>query len=314
MALLAQAASPGSRADTDLARISTTLHPSRFPRKFAVELCADCNLACSMCHHPQMRRPKGVMPFELFRRCADQIAANAPRTEVWFSFCGEPLLQPELLLDMLAYGRSVGLRSLNLNSNGMLLTPEISEGILDSGVDLVVFGIDGFSREAYEKIRVRGVRDELYAKVEDFLARRARRGRGPEVMTQFIEMDENVGEYDAFARHGLSRGATVKVRRKLSWGGKFTTPLDVPSEARIPCPWAVTMMHVFWDGRVPRCPGDTEGEEGVGNAWHAPLVELWAQLGRYRTLHLEHRFAELPARCHACKDWMTGAANRIRPA
>jgi pyruvate-formate lyase-activating enzyme len=306
--------SPSSLARTELARIARTLGPSDFPRKFAVELCADCNLACSMCHHPQMRRPKGVMPLPLWRHCAEQIAAVAPRTEVWFSFCGEPLLEPELLLEMLAYGKAVGLQSLNLNSNGMLLTPELSERILDSGVDQVVFGVDGFSREAYERIRVGGVRDDLYAKVEDFLARRARRADGPDVMTQFIEMEENDGEYEAFARHWLARGATVKHRRKLSWGGRFETPTDVPKEERIACPWAVTMMHVFWDGRVPRCPGDTEGDEGVGNAWHLPLTELWRRLGAYRELHLQQRFSELPARCQSCKDWMTGAAKRVRPA
>jgi hypothetical protein len=74
------------------------------------------------------------------------------------------------------------------------------------------------------------------------------------------------------------------------------------------------MMHVFWDGRVPRCPGDTEGEEGVGNAWDESLSDLWRRLGDYREKHLARRFDELPDRCHECKDWMVGAANRIRPA
>jgi hypothetical protein len=36
-------------------------------------------------------------------------------------------------------------------------------------------------------------------------------------------------------------------------------------------------------------------------------------LGGYRQLHLEHRFDELPDRCQSCKDWMVGAAQRIRP-
>ena len=305
-------AAPGG-ASSELRAIARTLRASSFPKKFAVELCADCNLACAMCHHPQMRRPKGVMPFELWRRCADQIAATAPRTEVWFSFCGEPLLEPELLIEMLAYGKSVGLGSLNLNTNGMLLTPDRAEAILDSGVDLVVFGIDGYSAEAYERIRIGGTRDRLYANVEHFLALRNARPSGPEIQTQFIEMDENAGEYEKFHAHWTERGATVKVRKQLSWGGKFDTGLAVPPEQRIPCPWAVTMMHVFWDGRVPRCPGDTEGEEGVGNAWHEPIDVLWARLGGYRALHLEHRFDELPDRCQTCRDWMTGAANRIRP-
>jgi pyruvate-formate lyase-activating enzyme len=299
--------------DPELKKIESTLEQIPFPKKFAVEVCADCNLRCSMCHHPQMRRPKGRMPLELWKKCADEIARTAPRTECWCSFCGEPLLEPERLLEILRYGKSAGLLSLNVNSNGMLLTRQVADRLLESGADLVVFGIDGFTRETYERIRVGADRDLVYANVEYFLAARRARGSGPEIQIQFIEMDENERELEAFSRHWLERGATLKVRNKLSWGGKFETPLCIPREERIPCPWALTMMHVFWDGRVPRCPGDTEGEEGAGNAWDEPLAALWGRLGAYRERHLQRRFHELPDRCQNCKDWMTGAAKRIRP-
>ena len=296
-----------------LDRIAAGLENRPFPKIFAVELCADCNLNCSMCHHDQMARPKGNLPLALWTRCADQIAAEAPDTDVWFSFCGEPLLQPDRLLAMLHYGRQVGLSSLNLNTNGMLLTPEVSDRLLEAGLSMIVIGIDGYSKEAYERIRVLGDRDTVYRNVEYLLRARAERVNGPEVMVQFITMDENEGELETFKSHWIERGATVKYRNKLSWGGKFETPIEVARERRIPCPWAVTMMHVFWDGRVPRCPGDTEGEEGVGNAWDEPLSALWAKLGSYRELHLERRFDELPSRCHDCKDWMTGASVKLRP-
>jgi pyruvate-formate lyase-activating enzyme len=299
--------------DPQLARLARTLRPLDFPARFAVEVCSECNLACSMCHHPAMRRVKGRMPFELWRKCADEVAAVSPRTECWFSFIGEPLLEPDLLLEMLHYGRAVGLRSLNVNSNGMLLTPALADRLLDSGVQTIVIGIDGFSKPTYERIRIGGIREQLYEQVEYLVSARRSRSAGPEVMVQFIEMDENAHEVEAFRRHWLTRGATVKLRNQLSWGGKFDTPLCVPPESRIPCPWACTMMHVFWDGRVPRCPGDTEGEEGSGNAWDASLVELWARLGPYRSLHLNHRFDALPDRCRDCKDWMTGAAAKIAP-
>jgi sulfatase maturation enzyme AslB (radical SAM superfamily) len=298
----------------ELARIAQTLRPMSFPTRLAVEVCAHCNLACSMCHHPNMKRPKGRMPFELWRKCADQVAALSPRTECWFSFCGEPLLEPDLLLRMLAYGRSAGLLSLNVNTNGLLLTREIAGPLLDSGVHLVVIGIDGYSSETYERIRIGGNRDQVYANVEHLLEARDARRSGTEVQVQFIEMEENVRELEAFSAHWLQRGATLKVRNKLSWGGKFDTPMCIPREDRIPCPWAVTMMHVFWDGRVPRCPGDTEGEEGAGNAWDEPLAGLWARLGVYRDHHLNYRFDQLPERCQDCRDWMTGAAKRIRAA
>lgn len=132
-------------------------------------------------------------------------------------------------------------------------------------------------------------------------------------MVQFIVMDENEHELDIFREYWLARGATAKVRHKLSWGGKLDTPLCIPLEERILCPWAVTMMHVFWNGRVPRCPGDTEGEEGAGNAWHESLATLWGRLGSYRNLHLQHQFEALPERCQTCRDWMVGAAERVRP-
>lgn len=299
--------------DPVLRRIAGTLDELPFPKKFAVEICSECNLRCAMCHHPSMRRPKGRMPFALWKRCADQIAQASPRTECWFSFIGEPLLEPDRLLRMIAYGKSAGLLSLNINTNGMLLTADLVPAILDSGADLIVFGIDGLSRETFERIRLGAVRDTVYENVERFLASRQALGSGPQVQVQFITMDENEHEVEAFKTYWLSRGATLKVRNKLSWGGAFATPLCVPPEDRIPCPWAVTMMHVFWDGRVPRCPGDTEGEEGAGNAWEEPLGVLWKRLGAYREKHLTYRFDLLPERCHSCKDWMTGAAERIHP-
>ena len=57
-----------SMLDPELAKVAKTLGPMSFPTRFAVEVCADCNLKCSMCHHPFMRRPKGKMPFELWKK------------------------------------------------------------------------------------------------------------------------------------------------------------------------------------------------------------------------------------------------------
>lgn len=296
-----------------LKEISGTLKNLDFPTRFAVEVTAECNLKCYMCHHPNMIRPKGRMPFELWKKCADQVAEISPSTQCWFSFCGEPLLEPELLIKMIKYGKSVGLKSVNINTNGMLLTPNLAVPIIESGVDLIVFGIDGFTAETFEKIRVEAKRDIVYANVEHLLKVRKEYGNKPEIQVQFIEMEENKHEFEEFKNYWLKKGATIKARRMLSWGGIFETNLQVPNEERIPCPWACTMMHVFWDGRVPRCPGDTEGQEGSGNAWDEPLSVLWARLGHNRDLHLQHRFDELPERCHTCTDWMTGSADRIKP-
>lgn len=299
-------------SDVDLNVVKRTLKEIPFPSRFAVEVNADCNLNCSMCHHDQMIRPKGRMPFPLWQKCADEVAKEAPKTQVWFSFCGEPLLEPELLIKMLEYGNKVGLQSLNINTNGVLLNSDIADKLLAVGVERIVIGLDGYSKKAYEAARCGGDRDLVYGNVEYLLEKRKELENPPEVNVQFIEMKCNEGEIDVFTKYWLDRGATVKARKMLSWGGKFETPQSELEKDRIPCPWAMTMMHVFWDGRVPRCPGDTEGEEGVGNAWDDSVKSLWSQLGKYRDLHMAYDFDALPDRCHDCDDWKVGIADRIR--
>jgi uncharacterized Fe-S cluster-containing radical SAM superfamily protein len=299
-------------SDDNLEDLADTLKEIRFPSRFAVEVNADCNLNCSMCHHDQMIRPKGRMPFPLWQKCADEVAQFAPKTQVWFSFCGEPLLAPELLLKMLAYGNKVGLQSLNINTNGVLLNNDVADKLLDSGIERIVIGIDGFSKEAYILARCGGDRDLVYGNVEYLLKRAKTMDSPPEINVQFIEMECNKGELETFKSYWLERGATVKARNMLSWGGRFDTPLKEYDKDRIPCPWAMTMMHVFWDGRVPRCPGDTEGVEGAGNVWDESVVSLWKKLGVYRKLHMAHDFNALPERCLDCTDWKVGIAERIR--
>jgi hypothetical protein len=299
-------------SNDDLQVLAKTLKEIRFPSRFAVEVNADCNLNCSMCHHDQMIRPKGRMPFPLWQKCADEIAEIAPKTQVWFSFCGEPLLDPDLLLEMLAYGKQVGLQSLNINTNGVLLTNEIADKLVISGVELIVIGIDGFSRKAYDLARCGGDRDVVYGNVEYLLGLAKEMENPPEINVQFIEMECNLGELDAFKEYWLQRGATVKSRKMLSWGGRLNAHLEEKNKRRIPCPWAMTMMHVFWDGRVPRCPGDTEGEDSVGNVWDDSVLSLWQKLGVYRKLHLAHDFDALPERCHDCTDWSVGVADRTQ--
>jgi hypothetical protein len=261
-----------------------------------------------------MLRPKGTMSLELWRKCADEIAQVSPATECWFSGSGEPLVETNLACQMISHGKSAGLRSLHLNTNGTLLTTQVARRILDSGVDVIVIGVDGFSKATYEGIRVGGCRDELFSNIEGLLGEALGKSHRPDIQLQFIEMDENLHEIEDFKRYWLDRGVTVKVRRKLSWGGRLETPSKIPPDQRIPCPWAITLMHVLWDGRVPRCAGDTEGKDCVGNAMAESLVELWARLAPHRQLHLDRRFDEVSEQCQLCKDWMTGASERVRPS
>ena len=80
------------------------------------------------------------------------------------------------------------LESLNVNTNGMLLTPDLVEPSLWKGVDLIVFGIDGFTKGTFERIRFGATRKTVYANVEYLLRAMEVSGSCPEVQIQFIEI------------------------------------------------------------------------------------------------------------------------------
>lgn len=71
--------------------------------------------------------------------------------------------------------------------------------------------IDGFAKEIYEKYRVLGNRGTVYANVQFLLEERKRRSSGSEIMVQFIEMADNVKEFEDYAKYWLGLGATVKL-------------------------------------------------------------------------------------------------------
>jgi len=94
-------------------------------------------------------------------------------------------------------------------------------------------------------------------------------------------MAGNAHELQPFCDHWLARGATLRCATSSAGAASSRPPLKVPKAERIPCPWAITMMHVFLGRARPALPGDTEGEEGAGNAWHAPLADCgptWAAI------------------------------------
>ena len=222
-----------------LRELEARQHLHDFPPQIIIETTAACNLTCAHCGHDAMTRPVGHMSMALYRQVIDEIAEHAPHTEVWPTFYGEAFLLGYRLFYMLQYAKRRGLTNLVLNTNGTRFTAEVAEWVIESGLDLVMFSLDGFSPAVFESIRVGAHRDEVFANVERLLAIKARRGATtPRVEVQYSMMDTNEHEVDQFREYWLARGADVKIREKMSWGGAVDAANLDPHMHRIACPWA----------------------------------------------------------------------------
>ena len=297
----------------DLKNVERKFSILHFPLNIAVEPSNYCNLNCIMCAHDKLTRAKGIMDIVLYKKIIDEIAEENPHTRLWLDFYGEPLLQKFRLFYMIDYARKKGMTNIALNTNAMLLNQEMTEMLLDSGIEFISFDCDGMSKKVYEEIRVGADRDQVYHNITFFLKRKKERNLNrPIAEVKIMEMEQNKHELQAVVDYWRAQGAWTCVRRLISWGGSVEIGHScIPVVNRIACGNAVGIMPITWNGSVPLCVMDVDAKYAVGDVTKESIKEIWKRRneGLVRT-HMEHRWDELPHLCTDCKDWMIMGENR----
>jgi radical SAM protein with 4Fe4S-binding SPASM domain len=180
-----------------------------------------------------------------------------------------------------------------------------------------ILSLDGFTKETFEKIRVGGKRDKIYAAVEELLRRKEELGlMYPVIQCQFSVMEENETEVEQFKEFWMARKAEIKIRQKLTWTSTGTIKareLNLGNEFRIPCPWGVNSTAIHQDGNLVACPVDYEGRFIAGNVEKLSIKEIWQTSHRagLRERHLRHDWENVPEVCKGCPDWQVVGAKYV---
>lgn len=286
-----------------------------FPNVVLIDTISFCNLACSMCVHDKMTRKKGIMSWDLLTKILDEVARENINARVWMVFFGEAFIMKRRtpsIFDMIRYAKDKGLTDVVLNSNANLMDEETSRKLIDSGLDAIYIGIDAFSQETYSKLRVKGDYEKTRGNVLNLLKLQGQlKTQKPQVFVQFVEMDSNAHEKNAFIQFWTEHGVTVKIRPKVSWAGLIDAPnLILKDEDRWSCHWAMQTMSITDTGKVVTCPVDLDGRFIAGDVTENSLKDVWnGTLKQLRTLHCERRFSELPDICRQCKDWQSARSD-----
>jgi radical SAM protein with 4Fe4S-binding SPASM domain len=255
------------------------------------------------------------MEFNVFKKIIDEVATESPETDVWLALMGEPLIMGDKFIEMVRYAKNRGIRNVHLNTNACLLTPHLAGELIACGIDEIIVGMDAFTEPTYKRIRVNGDFEQTVANIEFLLDRRDASGSSkPKVIMQFIVMEENEHEEEAFRRHWLSKNAIVKVRPKLGWGtGVKADNLNLPdSERTFPCSWLTRTVSIHWTGKFAQCDADFEGGYSPGDISTQTIKEIWnGELARRREKHWAGDFNH--DLCKKCHDWQAGRSAFYHP-
>jgi len=286
-----------------------------FPKVVLIDTISYCNLKCSMCVHKKMERKKGIMPWGLFAKIIDEIAEVDRNIRVWMVFFGEALILKKSkpsIFDMITYAKSKGLTDVVLNSNANLLDHGAAKGLIQSGLDAIYIGIDAFKPETYAKIRVGGNYEKAVQNTIHLIElKKLMNSEKPEVFIQFVEMDDNSKEKEAFIDFWKRQSAIVKIRPKVSWAGLIDAPnLVLDNKDRWPCYWVMRTMSITDTGKVVTCAVDLDAKYIAGDVNGQSLKEVWnGKLKKIRQFHASKKFEALPDNCRNCRDWQSARAD-----
>lgn len=241
------------------------------PSRVTIETVFGCNADCIMCvvHQPSHRK-KGSMSMALFQKIIDELSPYHEQIEMMDLFClGEPLLDRHLL-ERIKYAKEKGFRNLALSTNAQLLTRDRQEALLNSGIETIIFSIDGILKETHEGIRKNLDYDVVLANCLSMIKLRNEGNYATRFVVRFIRQTRNRDEWESYKEFWES--ILRKDKRDLlmrydahTWGGQLTSKessLNEHEKFREPeieqqaCYQVFDILYVLADGSVPMCSED----------------------------------------------------------
>ncbi|HVP12477.1 MAG TPA: radical SAM protein [Phycisphaerae bacterium] len=265
------------------------------PAVVGIETTNRCNLDCVMCPRQTMTRPVGDMSPQVFARIIEDIAGKVEF--VWLQDYGEPFLNKHIF-EFIGTAKDAGLKT-GISTNGTVMTDTIIRSICASGLDYIIFALDGATKETYERVRVGANFERVCQNIRDFLAHKNATGSRIFTVLQCICMEQTQGEIGQFAGAWRIKGVDGLRIRQLTYSGNNGRFRN--SRRGRPCYWLWANPHVKHDGTVVACCQDVDGVLALGNIEEGSFGEIWngPRMRELRQMHVDGRQDEIPL-CRAC--------------
>lgn len=295
--------------------IRRSVSKHHLPKMLVVELTNRCNLNCPFClaglqnqlraaEHNLLPRGFGFIDFRLYEKIVKD-AAEFGIKKMQLHFQGESLLHKQFP-DMVALAKQYGMWT-QVFTNGLLLTEKYINRIIQSGLDIMRFSVDGASKETYELNRIGGNFNRVLKNMK-LMAEHARE-TGTQVEWQFIVMSNNEHELHK-ARELANEIGIPFIIKTFAESVPELVPCNPKYQRNLqpkPCTDIYRTIAAFWNGDVVPCCYDLEGKEIMGNLKEQTLSEIWSNpkytAFRYSVDNAQRDPEREPELCKSCLKW-----------
>jgi radical SAM protein with 4Fe4S-binding SPASM domain len=266
------------------------------PISIMMEPISRCNLRCPLCPigARELRRDLGSMSLDDFKRMLDNVGAQVRVLALWNQ--GEPTIN-DRLPEMIQYAHDRGIYTMTSTNGNLILRRNLVNRLIESGLDELIFSIDGLSQETYQVYRVGGHLDVVVEGMRQVRARREElKSVTPKIIMQWLPMKHNQHEIPRLRTVAAEWGAdkveikttqiytdeqatsylpdAEELRRYERVGQRWETKRSYQSCKRL---WFSTMID--WNGTVVPCCFDKDEDFPMGNALTQEFGEIWHSRG-----------------------------------
>ena len=275
-----------------------TLYPARppcYPTTLMIEPTTACQLKCPLCPVGMgiLERSTGHMQFETFRKIIDEMGRYI--YSVNLNGSGEPLLNRELV-PMIEYAKQKKLY-IDVYTNLQLNNKQMLTSLVTSGLDRILFSMEGTTKEIYESYRIRGKFERIVENIHFLVDEKKRTGSSISLDLQFVVMRGNehqLNEIAAFAESlGVDNLFVKSLFLFLEKDNDKRANQYIPKNKRLTM-YAQDMEGIHWkgekmkackelwlssvilrDGSVSPCCFDYNGKVIFGNIHEKPFKAIW---------------------------------------
>ncbi len=286
------------------------------PLNVDIEITNSCNLKCTMCPRTDLIGKGEFWPINFinvkdYRYLINDLYEKGSRA-IKFNFLGEPLLHPEII-NFISIAKDIGYLDVMFNSNGTLLTPQMSHNLLTSGLDKLMVSFDGSTPQTYESIRVGADYKKVFSNIKEF--RRIRDDAFSDPIKTLLRVsmtvqDLNQAEVDSmkstFAEivDCISFNSVIDYEKVSSDLQKrfMEGELNPESVNGFRCNQTYQRMFLHPDGVVTPCCHDNNRDLLMGNTKEDSPSGIWTNqmYENLRTSHYDGSFLEKFPACRTC--------------
>ena len=283
----------------------TNRESGEYPIHVDIETTTLCNLRCKMCFQSFDAPKPTTMDKSLVKKIIDEISGHSYSMK--FQYRGEPLTDSNIS-DYIHYAKRKGLTEVMINTNGNLMAEDTAKGLILSGIDKIIFSVEGSNADVYNQTRIGGDFDLVVDNIEFLMALRDDYGYDtPRTRIQMVRTEDNASDVDAFLEFWKDRVDEVAVEDELDYRADVLDRTELNGWA---CPQLYQRLIVLADGDIVPCCRAISGGTGkqivLGNVKIMSIKEAWSgdKMQMLRSMHESGKSHEVDmcARCGLRKD------------